>query len=92
MTIIKHVLAAGLVSLPGLVVAQGAPTMNSTFTLGYSNSTADIFGDNLELGTTTFDIDTSFMFGANFGSDIGLGYSTTGRSHQQQPDDRYPLT
>lgn len=85
MTIIKHVLAAGLVSLPGLVVAQGAPTMNSTFTLGYSNSTADIFGDSLELGTTTFDIDTSFMFGANFGLDIGLGYSNWDASINSSP-------
>lgn len=82
MTLMKHVLTASLVGLPGLLAAEG---MNSTFTLGYSNSTMDVFGDEVELGTTTFDIDTSFMFGASFGVDLGLGFSSSDISINGSP-------
>jgi hypothetical protein len=68
------------IALPGAVLAQGAPTINSTVTLGFSNSSLDIGAFpayDVDITTTTLDMDNEIWFGPNFvvGLDFGISMS-----------------
>lgn len=65
---------AAAIVLPGVAMAQMAPTISSTVTLGFSSGTLDVLGTDIDLTTTTLDMDNDIAFGpnVNVGLDFGL--------------------
>lgn len=65
---------AAVIALPGATLAQTAPSMNSTITLGFSSTSLDALGTGIDLTTTSLDVDSDISFGpsVNVGLDFGL--------------------
>lgn len=77
MTIRSLLITAAAIALPGAALAQSAPTINSTVTLGFSTSSIDISaapGTDIDFTTTTLDMDNDIAFGPNImvGLDFGI--------------------
>jgi hypothetical protein len=71
-------LAASALSLPGVALAQNSPSFSGTVTLGYSLGSVDgIPGANIDLNTTTLDLETDIGFGSNFNIGLDFGLSMT---------------
>ncbi len=77
MTLRVLLAATTAIVLPGLAMAQMTPVMSSTITLGYSSSTIDALGTDIDLSTTTLDVDTDTRFGDNINVALDFGISST---------------
>ncbi|MGI3186704.1 hypothetical protein [Nioella aestuarii] len=68
---------AAIIALPGAALAQSAPTMSSTITLGFSSTSLDALGTGIDLTTTTLDVDSDIAFGPNVNVALDFGISMT---------------
>lgn len=68
---------AAAIALPGVAMAQMAPTISSTVTLGFSSGTLDVLGTDIDLTTTTLDMDNDIAFGPNVNVALDFGLSMT---------------
>jgi predicted porin len=71
---------AAVIALPGVALAQNSPTMSSTITLGYTSGSLDVAafpGYDVDLTTTSIDVDSDIMFGSNFNVGLDFGIAMT---------------
>lgn len=69
--------SAAIIALPGAALADVTPTMSSTITLGFSSSSLDALGTDIDVTTTSLDVNSDISFGAsvNVGLDFGISMS-----------------
>jgi hypothetical protein len=68
------------IALPGAALAQMTPTMSSTVTLGFTSGSLDvaIFPDyDVDLTTTSIDVENDIMFGSNVNVGLDFGIAMT---------------
>lgn len=68
---------AAIIALPGVASAQMTPTMSSTITLGFSSGSLDVLGTDIDLTTTSIDVDSDIGFGPNVNIGLDFGIAST---------------
>jgi len=68
------------IALPGAALAQMTPTMSSTVTLGFTSGSLDVAifpGYDVDLTTTSIDVENDIMFGSNVNVGLDFGIAMT---------------
>ena len=68
---------AAIIALPGAALAQMTPTMSSTITLGFSSTSLDALGADIDLNTTSIDVASDIAFGPNVNVALDFGIAMT---------------